>query len=250
MVPIPDIFAAPGHEDIVTTILWHLGWRSLLAAAATCRNLNRVVTSTSSLQVELRAQYYGLPDWYAQRLKSKRTSPETMSRMMDIQTRWATLSPKAVHVMTRETLAPLLSSFGRRPNAPYSDGWYGKPLISNGLFVNAKTSLRDENALDERDPGAAPERDQYEGGPSPHRRRRRNVVGNDDGDTHINIGWVVTDLSGSRDVASADNLLASAPSRAYAPGFRSRTFMSAAKTMPSPLSRHGLANTNLNWVVP
>lgn len=213
MTAAQGILATPGHEGIAAAILWHLDWRSLLSAAATCRNLNHVVTSTSALQVELRGQYYGLPEWYCQTLKYKPNPPATITRLIDVQTRWAILSPKAIHVINKADVEPLMDRFGR-PDAGSNrwDRWHGQPLINNGLFVTLKTALPGENALEERDPGAAPERSVDAAADQGH---RTHAI-----DLYPNIGWVVADLSGSRNVSTADNLMAAAPSRAYSPGFR------------------------------
>jgi hypothetical protein len=54
-MPGSDFFSADGHDHLLCAILSHLDWRTVLAASATCRTLNRIVTTTSSLQVELRA---------------------------------------------------------------------------------------------------------------------------------------------------------------------------------------------------
>ncbi len=157
-------FSSDGHDHLLCAVLSHLDWRTLLAASATCRTLNRIVTTTSSLQVELRAQYYGFPDSYGARLKdTPGGAVGAIQRMVDVQTNWCNLTPRAIH--TLPTL-PL----DKTGEALAGTEWESIARISGGLMVREMVDPS-ENGDDAQAPF---------------------------------VGWVVTDFAHSRDEPADD----------------------------------------------
>ncbi|BEJ13822.1 hypothetical protein CspHIS471_0309960 [Cutaneotrichosporon sp. HIS471] len=172
---IANFFTSDGHDHVLAAVMSHLDWRSLLAASATCHNLNRIVTCNSSLQVELRAQYYGFPDWYAKWLKDgPGSAPAKIERLMSVQKNWSNLTPKTIYKLPVEPLdadgQPL----------PVDSHDLLLPSISSGLLARKMFSPSSEDASE---------------GPL--------------------VGWVITDLTHSRDLSVKE-----LPSWTYVSDFR------------------------------
>ncbi|BEI82972.1 hypothetical protein CcaverHIS002_0308400 [Cutaneotrichosporon cavernicola] len=156
-----NFFASDEHDHALTAILSHLDWRSLLAASATCRNLNRIVTCNSSLQVELRAQYYGFPDWYGKWLKDGPGSASAkIERLMSVQKNWCNLTPKTIYRLPGDARDADGQPF------PVDSHLLELPSISCGLVAQKMLSPSSE----------------------------------DDGERHL-VGWVITDLTHSRNLS-------------------------------------------------
>lgn len=159
---ITRVLGSPKHSEIAEQILLYLAWSDLLHASAVskhiplapadlqvCTHLNDVVTSSSRLQLTLRAAYHDVE----QCTKHGENGPGAqLRRLVDVQRRWATLDPKRVELV-------------RLPS--------GAMQISGGLLVMVHEDLNhvspgeDENSATtaEEDAASSTSMDYY----APHR---------------------------------------------------------------------------------
>ncbi|WOO80714.1 uncharacterized protein LOC62_03G004231 [Vanrija pseudolonga] len=93
------VLSARGHESVAEAILAHLPWRDVLSAAATCTNLNHVVASSARLQLALRTAFYGLEG-----VPVSGAPGPAAERMIDVQRRWAALSPKRIDIVPTDMM--------------------------------------------------------------------------------------------------------------------------------------------------